>query len=170
MDEGGVKTFFVVVGSEDQITVLVSGREIGEIAVLVLKPQIHRRQRHRVMQLVPLVEKNPVKIEIPAEAHGIPLIGMPDILLVNLERFVGGINGQNRLAGKITLTAVKPFLVSPGQPSLPPAIGAERRRRNGIFFTAEYRRNHLVKFLVLLWNRERRFALSASFLHRQEII
>lgn len=76
-----------------------------------------------------MVEKRAVEVEFLAEVEGVPFVAVPVVAMVDLVRFVFGINGNYFSAGGIAFAGIKSAFVAKAEAAFLVAFKAEIAER-----------------------------------------
>gem|GEM_PF-6524441 len=118
---------------------------------------------HLSHQLSKLLKKTSPEIKIPPILHRIPLITPPEILVIDFERLVWRVDGDNIPPCGITLAFVEFAFISKREPALLTTIWTERWSWNLVFLSVENWRDFLVKFEILVRNRKGNRTMTTGF-------
>ena len=137
---------------------------IDEGGILILQDG-ERHPRHRLEQLIELLEERTREIEIPSKPKRIPSVGMPSGGLI---RFVSGTRRIDRDvlgSGEAASPSVQAPFIPECKPPLLPAIETESGQRIGVLLSGEYRSELFEECRILLKDVESSRAEPASSRH-----
>lgn len=105
-------------------------------------------------KLPKLLEKSSFEIKLSSIVHRIPFITPPIVLMIDFERFIRRIDGDNVFVDCITLPFIELPLISETQSALLSAVGTESGGGDGVFLLAESWRNFLIELPIFVRNRK----------------
>jgi len=121
-----------------EVRVLAEGEEEIIFAVLVIQLE-GGRLRHRVLELLELLEEWLGEIEISAVVHRVPTIRPPAIRAVHRVRALGSEGGNGRFLAETAGMPVNAMFIAKRVPPLQPAVRTQCRRRNAVLLPVKDR-------------------------------
>lgn len=117
------------------------------------------------MEIAELREERTVEIEVSSVLQSTPFVRPPDFLLVDFERRIRRIHGNDRLPSEVARASEYIPLVPPREATLLAAVGAEGGKRNQFLLPCDDRCDPLQKGDVGGIDREGGCAVTTDDVH-----
>jgi len=161
-------TVVVIPAADQSVTIFASGNIVGILAVFALDPVVvlHRQLGHGFMKYGPLIQEIIRGIVTDSVLRSIPLVAPPAFDAINRKSACARpVNRDHVFAAKVTVATVDIPFIPEGKPALLPTDRAMFGWRYRIFFSAENRRNGIIKNQILGGYVISFSAMVAGFLH-----